>query len=65
MRRWILASCPLIVMFILSGYGFKPFTVKVPEQLKVKNPIMVSFPQKTKLFYQIIKSLPLFLAVNL
>ncbi|MGO4918945.1 hypothetical protein [Maribacter spongiicola] len=55
MRRWILASCPLIVMFILSGYGFKPFTVKVPEQLKVKNPIMVSFPQDEALLsnYQI------------
>ncbi|WP_419211768.1 hypothetical protein ACNR9Q_13610 [Maribacter sp. X9] len=46
MRRWILiVCCPLIVMFILSGFGFKPFKVEVPELLKVKEPTVVLFPQ--------------------
>lgn len=45
MRRWILICCPLIVMFVLSGFGFKPFKVEVPELLKVKEPTLVSFPQ--------------------
>lgn len=45
MRRWIIISCPLIVMFILSGFGFRPFTVEVPESLKVKEPSPVLFPK--------------------
>lgn len=55
MRRWILASCPLIVIFVLSGYGFKPFTVEVPKQLKVKESFLVSYPQEEALLvnYQI------------
>ncbi|SIQ58162.1 hypothetical protein [Maribacter ulvicola] len=55
MRRWILASCPLVVMFILSGYGFKPFSVEVPKQLKVKKSILVSNPQEEAILanYQI------------
>ncbi|MDF4202747.1 hypothetical protein PXD56_07265 [Maribacter sp. SA7] len=55
MRRWILASCPLIVIFVLSGYGFKPFSVEVPRQLKVKEPILVSYPKEEALLanYQI------------
>ncbi|MEP2280871.1 hypothetical protein [Maribacter sp.] len=55
MRRWILASCPLIVIFVLSGYGFKSFSVEVPRQLKVKKPILVSYPQEEALLvnYQI------------
>ena len=55
MRRWILASCPLIVTFIISGYGFKPFKVDVPNQLKVNKPELVSFPEDEALLsnYQI------------
>lgn len=50
MRRWILICCPLIVMFILSGFGFKPFKVIVPEVLKVKEPTLVLFPQDETYF---------------
>ena len=55
MRRWILASCPLIVLFILSSYGFKPFSVGVPDQLKVKESMLVSYPQEEAILanYQI------------
>jgi len=45
MRRWILISCPLIAVFILSGFGFKPFKVEVPELLKIKEPALVLFPK--------------------
>ncbi|MDO1511277.1 hypothetical protein Q2T41_01190 [Maribacter confluentis] len=45
MKRWILISCPLVMMFILSGYGFKTLKVSVPDQLKMKEPTLVSFPQ--------------------
>ena len=50
MRRWILICCPLIMMFILSGFGFKPFKVEVPEVLKVKEPTFVLFPQDETYF---------------
>jgi len=45
MRRWIIIFCPLILMFVLSGFGFSPFKVKVPESLKVKEPTTVLFPK--------------------
>ena len=32
-------------MFVLSGFGFSPFKVKVPESLKVKEPTTVLFPK--------------------
>lgn len=44
MKRWILICCPLIAMFILSGFGYKPYKVEVPEVLKVKEPTSVLFP---------------------
>lgn len=45
MRRWIIISCLLIVTFILSGFGFSPFKVEVPEPLKVKELTVVLFPK--------------------
>lgn len=45
MKRWIIVFCPLIVTFILSGFGFSPFKVTVPEPLKVKEPTAVLFPK--------------------
>lgn len=45
MKRWIFIFCPLIVTFILSGFGFSPFKVSVPESLKVKKPTSVLFPK--------------------
>jgi hypothetical protein len=45
MKRWIMIVCPLILMFILSGFGFSPFKVSVPELLKVKKPTSVLFPK--------------------
>jgi hypothetical protein len=37
------------MMFILSGFGFTPFRVEVPEALKVKEPTLVLFPQNETL----------------
>jgi len=45
MKRWIIIFCPLIVIFILSGFGFSPFKVSVPEQLRVNKPTAVLFPK--------------------
>ncbi len=45
MKRWMIIFCPLIVIFILSGFGFSPFKVSVPEPLKVKQPTVVLFPK--------------------
>ena len=51
-------------MFVLSGFGFKPFKVEVPELLKVKEPTLVSFPQDESFLsnYQIA---PPFLKIHL
>ncbi|WP_027075768.1 hypothetical protein [Maribacter antarcticus] len=45
MKRWIMIVCPLILMFILSGFGFSSFKVAVPDLLKVKKPTSVLFPK--------------------
>lgn len=45
MKRWVIIFCSLIVTFILSGFGFSPFRVSVPEPLKVKQPTSVLFPK--------------------
>jgi len=45
MKRWIFIFCPLIMMFILSGFGYMSKTVMVPDALKVKEPTLVSFPK--------------------
>lgn len=45
MKRWIIVFCPLIVIFILSGFGFTPLKVSVPEQFKVNEPTAVLFPK--------------------
>ncbi|WP_047245139.1 hypothetical protein [Maribacter thermophilus] len=50
MKRWILITCPLIVIFILSSYGFSLYKVTVPESLKIKEPMPVLFPQDETFF---------------
>lgn len=45
MKRWITAICPLIVTFVLFGFGLVPLAVEVPELLKVKEPTNVLFPK--------------------
>jgi len=63
MRRWIIVCCPLIVMFILSGFAFKPFNVEVPEPLKVKEPTNVLFP-KSKTEIKDLELMPPFAGVS-
>lgn len=50
MKRWILFSCPLIVIFILSSYGFSLYKVEVPQALKVKESSPFLFPQDEAFF---------------
>ncbi|MFT6935511.1 MAG: hypothetical protein ACJAUQ_001907 [Maribacter sp.] len=45
MKRWIMIFPTLIVLFILSGFGFSPFKMSVPESLKVKKATSVLFPK--------------------
>ncbi|WP_422079747.1 hypothetical protein [Ulvibacterium sp.] len=45
MKRGIIFFCPLILLFILTSFGNKATTVKVPETLKVKEPTEVLFPK--------------------
>ncbi len=45
MKRWITLICPLIVTFVLFGFGLVPLVVEVPELLKVKEPTNVLFPK--------------------
>ncbi|WP_298476568.1 hypothetical protein [uncultured Maribacter sp.] len=58
MRRWIYVSCPLIVTFIFSGFGFKAQEVKVPETLKVNEPTEVLFPKSKTYFNNVIVAPP-------
>ena len=63
MKRWMIIFCPLIVTFILSGFGFSPFKVSVPELLKVKEPTAVLFP-KDKIAMTEIKIVPPFVGTD-
>ncbi|PCJ96919.1 MAG: hypothetical protein COA50_06400 [Flavobacteriaceae bacterium] len=46
MRKWINYFCPLVMIFILTGFTFEPAAlVEVPEALKVNEPTEVLFPQ--------------------
>ncbi|MFX0556808.1 hypothetical protein ACOCEA_08415 [Maribacter sp. CXY002] len=64
MRRWILLSCPLIVIFILVSYGFDLYKVSVPNALKVKEPTEVLFP-KDKIYFERLEATPPFLGSSL
>lgn len=50
MKRWILFTCPLIVIFIFSSFSFSLYNVEVPEALKVKEPPPFLFPQDKAYF---------------
>ena len=46
MRKWISLFCPLIMIFILTSFGFnRPAKVQVPRTLKVNEPTAVLFPK--------------------
>ena len=53
MKRWILITCPLIAIFILSSFSFSIFSVEVPDALKVKEPSPFLFPQDKAVFEKI------------
>jgi len=46
MRKWIYNAFPIIVIFILSSYGFTLYKVEVPEALRVNESILVTYPQE-------------------
>lgn len=47
MRKWMIIICPLVMIFILTGFGNRAAqkVVEVPETLKVKEPTAVLFPK--------------------
>lgn len=45
MRKWINASCPLVMIFILASFGLKSTNQVVPKSLRVNKPTLVSFPK--------------------
>lgn len=55
MRKWTRSLFPVIIIFILFSFGFKPVNITVPEALRVKGPTEVLFPDhKTVLKKKII-----------
>ncbi|MCM4169775.1 hypothetical protein KCTC52924_00004 [Arenibacter antarcticus] len=44
MRKWTIFLFPVIIVFILLSFGFKPVKVSVPEALRVNGPTKVLFP---------------------
>ncbi|MEH6682102.1 MAG: hypothetical protein V7724_16270 [Sediminicola sp.] len=61
MRRWINIFCPLIMIFILTSYGFKRATkrvVAVPMTLKVNEPTEVLFPKNKTIIYPVMVAPP-------
>jgi len=45
MRKWTILLFPLIMIFILFSYGFKPVIATVPEALRVNGPTEVLYPK--------------------
>lgn len=45
MRKWTILLFPLIMIFILFSYGFKPVVSTVPEALRVNGPTEVLYPK--------------------
>ncbi|AZQ57952.1 hypothetical protein EJ994_03715 [Maribacter sp. MJ134] len=46
MRKWIYYAFPIIVIFILSSYGFTLNKVEVPKTLRVSEAFLVANPQR-------------------
>lgn len=53
MRKWISLFCPLIMIFILTSFRFKPANLEVPDTLKVNGPTEVLFPKNKTVFNQV------------
>ncbi len=60
MKKWINSIFPLVVVLVIVSYGFMPREVKVPETLRVTEPVDVIYP-KQELNYEGITFAPPFL----
>ena len=49
MRKWIYYTFPIIVIFLFSSYGFTLYNIQVPQELRVKESVLVTHPQKNNL----------------
>lgn len=64
MRKWMKIIYPLIMIFILAGFGFRTtVNIEVPKTLKVNGPTEVLFP-KNKTGYMQIAAVPPFLGTS-
>lgn len=64
MKRWMILSCPpILLVFVVLSFGFKPSEAKVPETLRVTKPTEVLFP-KNKTIVQMALVTPPFLGTS-
>ena len=64
MRKWMNSIFPLVVVLVVLSYGFnKPREVKVPESLRVLEPVAVDFP-KREVTYDVMMIAPPFLGTS-
>ncbi|MEO9893498.1 hypothetical protein [Aurantibacter sp.] len=64
MRKWINWVIPLVVVFVLLSYGFTPKEVKVPETLRVSEPVAVIYPKQEVVKYDMMVIIPPFLGTS-
>jgi len=64
MKKWINSVIPLIVVMVLLSYGFTSKEVKVPETLKVTEPMEVVFPKEEEVKYNMMYVVPPFLGTS-
>jgi len=50
MRKWTSYLFPVIMIFILISYGFKPVKMEIPEAFRVNGPTEVLFPENKTVF---------------
>ncbi|MBM1107522.1 hypothetical protein JQC67_15310 [Aurantibacter crassamenti] len=64
MKKWINWVIPLVVVLVLVSYGFTPKEVKVPESLKVTEPMVVDYPKREEVNLDLFMIAPPFLGTS-
>lgn len=64
MKKWINSVFPLTVVLVIISYGFTSRDVKVPETLRVTEPVAVIFPKQEMVSYDIMYIAPPFLGTS-
>lgn len=64
MKKWINSVIPLVVVLVLLSYGFTTREVRVPETLRVTEPMEVNFPKQEEVTYDFMVIAPPFLGTS-